>query len=197
MRRSGVRIFSPAPSKELATPGNCWVWQVFKVNDQRPCEGPAGRVWSIPVTQFPTKATLTDAAIEVLPLVLKGRACVRDAKLSQLMLMVGPRSKTFYLHATLHRRTHRVRLGPWPIVGVDEARDQCLATLRRLYRGEPVKAVKPTTAPTLATVLTEYLAARKLSTKASADLRSVIGVRGGAAKPNTAISGNSATTTRA
>ena len=67
---------------------------------------------AFPVTQFPTKATLTDAAIEALPLVLDGRACVRDSKLSQLMLMVGPRSKTFYLHATLHRRTHRVRLGP-------------------------------------------------------------------------------------
>ena len=132
------------------------------------------------MTQFPSKTTLTDAAIEALPLVLKGRSCVRDSRLSQLMLVVGPRSKTFYLHATLHRRTHRVRLGPWPIVAADEARAQCLTTLRRLYRGEPVKAVKPTTAPTLATVLTEYLAARKLSTKASADLRSVIGVHGAA-----------------
>ena len=130
------------------------------------------------MTQFPTKATLTDAAIEALPLVLDGRACVRDSKLSQLMLMVGPRSKTFYLHATLHRRTHRVRLGPWPIIGADEARDQCLTTLRRLYRGESVKVVKPTTAPTLAAVLNEYLAARKLSTKSSADLRSVIAVHG-------------------
>ncbi len=101
------------------------------------------------MTQFPLKATLTDAAIEALPPVLDGRACVRDARLSQLTLMVGPRSKTFYLHATLHRRTHRVRLGPWPIVTADDARDQCLATLRRLYKGEPVKLVKPTTAPTL------------------------------------------------
>jgi integrase len=96
------------------------------------------------------------------------------------MLVVGPRSKTFYLHATMHRRTHRVRLGPWPIVSADEARDQCLTTLRRLYRGEPVKTVKPTTAPTLSSVLTEYIAARKLSTKGSADLRSVIGVHAAA-----------------
>ena len=96
------------------------------------------------------------------------------------MLMVGPRSKTFYLHATLQRRTHRVRLGPWPIVGASEARDQCLATLRRLYRGEAVKVVKAATAPTLSAVLSEYLTARKLSTKSSADLRSVIGVHAAA-----------------
>ena len=130
------------------------------------------------MTQFPTKATLTDATIEALPLVLDGWACVRDSKLSQLVLMVGPRSKTFYLHATLHRQTHRVQLGSWPIVGADEARDQCLTALRRLYRGESGKTAKPTTAPTLLAVLTEYLAARKLSTKSSADLRSVIGVHG-------------------
>ena len=132
------------------------------------------------MTQFPLKLTLTDGAIEALPLVLGGRSCVRDSKLSQLMLMVGPRSKTFYLHATLHRRTHRVRLGPWPIVGADEARDQCLTALRCLYRGESVRAIKATTAPTMSVVLTEYLAARKLSKKSSADLRSVIGVHGAA-----------------
>lgn len=132
------------------------------------------------MTQFPLKVTLTDAAIEALPLVSDGRACVRDSRLSQLMLMVGPRSKTFYLHATLHRRTHRVRLGPWPVVSADDARDQCLTALRCLYRGESVKVIKPTTAPTLASVLTEYLAARKLSTKSAADLRSVIGVHGAA-----------------
>lgn len=132
------------------------------------------------MTQFPLKAILTDAAIEALPPVLGGRACVRDSRLSQLTLMVGPRSKTFYLHATLHRHTHRVRLGPWPIVSAEEARDQCLTTLRRLYRGESVKVVKPTTAPTLAAVLVEYLSARKLGTKASADLRSVIGVHAAA-----------------
>jgi len=132
------------------------------------------------VTQFPLKATLTDAAIEALPPVLDGRACVRDVRLSQLTLMVGPRSKTFYLHATLHRRTHRVRLGRWPIVTAEDARDQCLTTLRRLYKGEPVKLAKPATVPTLATVLAEYLAARKLGTKAAADLRSVIGVHAAA-----------------
>lgn len=132
------------------------------------------------MTQFPSKTTLTDAAIEALPVVLAGRAWVRDSKLTQLVLIVGPRSKTFYLHATLQRRTHRVRLGPWPIVGANEARDECLATLRRLYRGEAVKVAKAATAPTLSAVLAEYLAARNLSTKSSADLRSVIGVHGAA-----------------
>ena len=73
-----------------------------------------------------------------------------------------------------------MRLGPWPIICADEARDQCLTALRRLYQSESGKIAKPTTAPTLLAVLTAYLAARKLSTKSSADLRSVIGVHGAA-----------------
>ena len=127
------------------------------------------------MTQFPLRVTFTDAAIDALPRVVSGRTQIRDAKLSQLLLMVGPRSKTFYLHATLHRRTHRVRLGPWPIVGA-EARQQCLTALQRLYRGEPVKVTKPTASPTLAVVLTEYLASRQIRRKSAADLRSVIAV---------------------
>lgn len=133
-----------------------------------------------PVTQFPLKATLTDASIDALPFVLSGRAQVRDLKLSQLVLLIGPRSKTFYLHATMHRQTHRLRLGRWPVVGADDARDQCLTALRRLYRGESLKLAKATVSPTLAVVLDEYLTSRQISKKSAADLRCVIGVHGAA-----------------
>lgn len=126
------------------------------------------------MTQLPSRAPLSDGVICTLPPVKVGRAIIRDSGLSQLALLIGPRSRTWYLHATVHRRTHRLRLGPWPVVTTDDARDKCLAALRCIWRGERVKAERPATAPTLSTVLTEYLAARKLGTQAGADLRSVI-----------------------
>lgn len=127
-----------------------------------------------------TKASLTDTAIQAMSPPHEGRASLRDKRLPQLVLLIGPRSRTFYLHATMHKRTHRVRLGPWPVVSADEARDKCLTALRALYRGESSKAVRPKTAPTVAAVLTDYLSARTLAAQSSSDLRSVVAVHASA-----------------
>ena len=132
------------------------------------------------MTQFPSKTVLSDDFIRAFPPVTSDRCCVRDNQLSQFTLMVGPRSKTFYLHATMHRRTHRVRLGPWPIVSADEARDRCLTALRALYRGESARVDKPKMAPTLAEVLTDYLSSRSLAAQSASNLRSVIAVHAAA-----------------
>jgi integrase len=124
--------------------------------------------------KLPQRVALTDQLIGNFPAVTVGRVGVRDALTSQLELLIGPKSRSWYVRVTMHRTTHRVRIGPWPIVGVDEARGECLEVLRRLYKGEPTKARTPTTAPTLSTVLSEYLEARKLSRQAGADIRSII-----------------------
>jgi integrase len=142
-------------------------------------------VTQLNVTTLP-KTRLTDQSIARLTIPPDGRVCVRDTLLPHLVLLAGQRARTWYLHATMHRKTHRVRLGPWPILSTDEARHLCLEALRRLWRGEAPTNPAPTTtpaaaaaaaalaAPTLANVLGEYLGSRRLSASATADLRSVI-----------------------
>lgn len=131
------------------------------------------------VTTLP-KTRLTDQSIARLTIPPDGRVSVRDTLLPHLVLLAGQRARTWYLHATMRRKTHRIRLGPWPILSTDEARHLCLEALRRLWRGEAPATPAPTTttaalaSPTLAAVLAEYLGSRRLSASATADLRSVI-----------------------
>ncbi|MBS0441187.1 MAG: integrase family protein [Proteobacteria bacterium] len=128
------------------------------------------------MTQKRPRIALSDAAIYEMP-DPGTRVAIRDRRISQLVLLVGQRSRTWYLHGTVKRRTHRVRLGRFPVLTVDQARDECLTVLRRLYAGKPaVEAPGTRAAPTLAKTLDEYITMRHLGTKATADLRSVIRV---------------------
>ncbi len=130
-----------------------------------------------PVTQKPAPQTLTDAAVYALPVPLT-RYALRDRHVTQLVLLVGQRSRTWYLHGTVRQTTHRVRLGRFPLLGTEQARSACLDALRRLYAGEPatVQVTPKRAPPTLSQVLDEYVTMRSLGPKATADLRSVIRV---------------------
>lgn len=121
---------------------------------------------------FPPSMPLTDAAIYKLPTPAR-RVTIRDARLSQLVLTVGPKSRAWYLHATVHRHTRRVRLGRFPILGTDDARRSALEHLRKLYAGEALTARRQT-ALTLQTALDDYLKGRKLRDSSASDCRGTI-----------------------
>lgn len=124
------------------------------------------------VTQFPRSMTMTDAAIYRLPTPQR-RMTVRDTKLSQLMLTVGPKSRAWYLIATVQRRTRRVKLGRFPVLSTEDARKRALDALRKVYAGEDPR--KPREAAlTLAKALDKYLDGRKLRDSSAADCRGVI-----------------------
>lgn len=124
------------------------------------------------VTQFPRSMTLTDAAIYRLPKPLQ-RVTIRDTRLTQLMLTVGPKSRAWYLIATVQRQTRRVKLGRFPILSVDDARRRAVDALRKLYAGEDPRTPRET-ALTLRNALDRYLAGRKLRDSSAADCRGVI-----------------------
>lgn len=122
---------------------------------------------------FPRSALLSDDFIYRLPAPGR-RVTVRDSRLSQLVLALGPRSRAWYLHATVRRATHRVHLGRFPVVGTDDARQQALEALRRIYAGEVATRQPRTTTTTLRQALTKYLEARDLRDSSAADCRGVI-----------------------
>ena len=126
------------------------------------------------VTQFrPKTLVFTDAAIYRLP-TPQQRETIRDGKLSQLVLTSGPKSRAWYLHCTVARKTRRVKLGRFPILGAEDARRKALDTLRKLYAGEdPRPAPQPVTL-TLRAALDRYLDGRKLRDSSVADCRGVI-----------------------
>ncbi len=126
------------------------------------------------VTQFrPKTLVFTDAAIYRLPTPQK-RETVRDGKLSQLVLTSGPKSRAWYLHCTVARKTRRVKLGRFPILGTDDARRKALDTLRKLYAGEDPRSAPKPVPLTLRAALDRYLDGRKLRESSVADCRGVI-----------------------
>jgi integrase len=124
------------------------------------------------VTQFPRSMALTDAAVYRLR-APDQRVTIRDSKLSQLVLTIGPKSRAWYVHATVQRRTQRVHLGRFPILGVEDARKKALDALRKLYAGESPKSQR-VQGLTLATALDKYIEGRKLRDSSAADCRGVI-----------------------
>ena len=124
------------------------------------------------ITQFPKSLTMTDAVIYRLPQPTS-RVTIRDTRLSQLMLTLGPRSRAWYLIATVQRRTRRVKLGRFPVLGVDDARRRAVDALRKLYAGEDPRTPKEA-ALTLSKALDKYLEGRKLRDSSAADCRGVI-----------------------
>jgi len=124
------------------------------------------------VTQFPKSMTMTDAAIYRLP-TPDERVTIRDTRLTQLMLTVGPKSRAWYLIATVQRETRRVKLGRFPILGTEDARKRAVDALRKLYAGEDPR--KPREAAlTLRKAVDRYLDGRKLRDSSAADCRGVI-----------------------
>jgi integrase len=104
---------------------------------------------------------------------MAGRTTIRDSQLRQLLLCLGPKSTTWYVHCTIRRRTHRVHLGRWPIVGIDDARKQALNALRNLHAGENPRAPRQRVV-TLSAALGDYLGSRKLAPSSVRCWRGVI-----------------------
>lgn len=116
---------------------------------------------------------LTDSGVLSLPRPSEvvGRYTVKDLKVPQLQIIVGPRSKSFSLHATVRGKTHRVGLGRHPVVSVDGARQAAIEGLRRLWTGQAVEAAaRPAAAPTLRQVRDDYLSARSLRPASARDI---------------------------
>lgn len=70
----------------------------------------------------------------------KAKGCW-DKTLCGLMLRVGKRTKTFYLQTTCNGRPLKHTPGRYPVLTVDDAREEALALLRAIRKGIPL--VKP------------------------------------------------------
>lgn len=124
------------------------------------------------VTQFPRSMTLTDASVFRLAKP-RARVTIRDERISQLVLTIGPKSRAWYLHATVHKQTRRLKLGRFPVLGVEDARKQAIEALRKLYAGEDPRKAREASL-TLRMALDRYLEGRKLRDSSAADCRGVI-----------------------
>jgi len=95
---------------------------------------------------------------------LKPGMILRDRVLCGFCLKVGARTKTFLVATSVRGKQFRHTLGRWPLLSVEEARDRAMALLRDCRRGvmpeRTEKAFK--SHPTLAEVLPDYCAAKKL-----------------------------------
>lgn len=116
---------------------------------------------------------LSDEAIGRLTPPSSGRTTIRDSQLRQLLIQLGPKSATWYVHCTIRRQTQRVLLGRWPILSTAEARKQALDALRKLHAGESPKTA-PKHAVTLSAALEAYLGSRKLAASSVRCWRGVI-----------------------
>jgi integrase len=84
---------------------------------------------------------------------------------ANLWLQVGPNgSKSWYLRYTLNDRTREMGLGPYPLIGLSEARDKALAQRRLLLDGvDPIEARRVAKRPardpvTFAAATNQYIA---------------------------------------
>lgn len=95
---------------------------------------------------------------------MKRGVILRDRVLCGFCVRVGARTKTFQVATSVRGKPFRCTLGRWPLISVEEARDQAMALLRECRRGvipeRPEKAFKAL--PTLAEVLPAYCTAKKL-----------------------------------
>ncbi|MFZ7311776.1 tyrosine-type recombinase/integrase [Comamonas jiangduensis] len=95
---------------------------------------------------------------------LKPGVILRDRVLCGFCLKVGARTKTFLVATSVRGKQFRCTLGRWPLLSVEEARDRAMVLLRDCRRGvvpeRPEKVFK--SLPTLAEVLPDYCAAKKL-----------------------------------
>jgi Arm DNA-binding domain len=92
---------------------------------------------------------------------------------ANLWLQVGPNgSKSWYLRYTLHGRSREMGLGPYPLVGLAEARDKATVQRRLLLDGiDPIearKAKQPARDPvTFAIAAGQYIAGHEKSWKSA------------------------------
>ncbi|MCK6423832.1 MAG: integrase family protein [Burkholderiaceae bacterium] len=111
------------------------------------------------MTQFAQHRTmsLTDSVVINLPRPKEGRQTIRDSKVPHLLLVVGPRSRTFYMHATARGRSYRVNLGRAPVLSVDDARRAAVDALRDVWAGVDPRISRTAAVPTLREALQAYL----------------------------------------
>lgn len=99
-----------------------------------------------------------------------------DRTLCGLTVRVGKRTKTFYLQTTCNGRQIKHTIGRYPVVTVDDAREEAIRLLRDIRKGIP--PVKPReqykAIPTLSEALEHYLQAKQLKPKTVSSYRTII-----------------------
>ena len=70
----------------------------------------------------------TNTAIDALPN-QKEQVIYKDSQLSQLGILVGMRTKSFFIQASYHGRPIRHSLGKFPFMSVEEARKKGVKVL--------------------------------------------------------------------
>lgn len=137
--------------------------------------------------------SLTDKLLDRLTFSTEKPRRYHDRVLSGLMLLVGKRTKTFYLQTTCNGIQIKQAIGRYPVIRADEARAEALSLLKKVRDGiPPVKCRDRYKAvPTLTEALEHYLAAKQLKPKSVCSYRTIIRVhfKEFANKPITALSG--------
>lgn len=119
--------------------------------------------------------TFSDGTIDRLPF-HRARRTYRDRTLCGLVLVVGTRTKSFYVHTTCNRQSVRIGLGRWLLISSDEARAEALGLLRDIGRGilPAPRQAKQSASITLSALLDEYLKAKGVKQKIEDTYRSIL-----------------------
>jgi integrase len=99
---------------------------------------------------------------------------LRDKTLCGLCLKVGVRSNTFIIATSVRGKQVRITLGRWPLISVDDAREQALPILRKCRSGEYVMTRTPVAIPTLREVVAEYAKAKRVKDSSLKRYQSVL-----------------------
>jgi len=99
---------------------------------------------------------LTPKGIEALPAANGKRYEVRDTLVPGLHLRVSSTgAKVWYVSARVNRRVKRIKIGPFPIVGLSDARDKARSIQRDIALG--VFEVEKKQVPTLAEIIPQFI----------------------------------------
>lgn len=122
--------------------------------------------------------TLTDRFLDRLTFATDKPRRYHDRVLSGLMLLVGKRTKTFYLQTTCNGKQIKYAIGRYPIIQTDEARTEALSLLKDVRNGIPpvTRRAISKSVPTLSEALELYLAAKQLKPKSVSSYRTIIRV---------------------
>lgn len=122
--------------------------------------------------------TLTDKFLDRLTFSADKPRRYHDRVLSGLTLLVGKRTKTFYLQTTCNGKQIKYAIGRYPVIQTDEARTEALSLLKDVRNGIPPVTRRATSksVPTLAEALELYLAAKQLKPKSVSSYRTIIRV---------------------
>lgn len=101
---------------------------------------------------------LSPKSIDALPPATAKRYEVRDELVPGLMIRVSSTGgKVWYVSTRINERARRIKIGPYPVIGLADARDKAREILRRVQLGEFVEETPETPLPTFGETVPQFI----------------------------------------